>query len=122
MSTVEEWAKREAEKRWPVRLPYNALFERWVAKREGYRDGANHLAALLLSDEAREAVAIELASHVDLIDWDSERRDTGGIQCSCRKWKAGPGADGVRPRAGWQLHLSKAVLLAALTKITEDKE
>lgn len=115
MSTVDEWADRYFCREFPLELdtPTHKAF---------FATGADTLAALLLSDEAVEAVAKELASHVDLIDWDSERRDTGGIQCSCRKWRAEPGADGVRPRAGWHLHLSKAVLQAALTKITEDNE
>lgn len=59
MSTVDEWAKREAEKRWPDAVQGATTF-RLDTERQAYMQGLLDLAALLLSDEAVEAAAVDL--------------------------------------------------------------
>ena len=70
--SVEDWARREAEKRYPTRLPYNARFELMLAAQGGFQDGAGRAFDALLSDEAVAAAARISAPN----DWDSGEMST----------------------------------------------
>ena len=54
MTTFEQAARAEAERRFPARLPYNVEFERRVTAQDAFVAGASWLAEYLLSDDAVE--------------------------------------------------------------------
>jgi DNA-binding SARP family transcriptional activator len=61
MTDVSEWAKREARGRYEVQ--YSSILSAGAvrnAREQAFEAGAKHLAALLLSDEAVEAAAVEM--------------------------------------------------------------
>jgi hypothetical protein len=109
MSTVDEWAKREAEERYPPEHYYGNLDECDAAQEAGSW-GINRLAALLLSDEAVEAGEAEQMNHARNIVFD------GG--CACGE----PFPLTLAGIRAHDVHVMRAALTAALTKITEDKE
>ena len=90
MTDVSEWAREQAAQIHP-RLPDYRL---------GYVHGADHLAALLLSDEAVSALAEKF--------YDAETGTTGKYPTS-------------NYRSAWD-RTARAALQAALDKITEAKE
>jgi hypothetical protein len=96
MSTVDEWAKREAEREYPDAVDGSTTF-RLDTERQVYMEGLLAVAALLLSDEAVEAAALSGWHPVVWSDVSEVVRESE------------------RTRA-------RAALTAALTKITEDKE
>lgn len=55
------------------------------------------------------AIATEMAKHTDLIRWDDDGSDTGGIRCSCEQWQAPKGDDGIRPYVLWRVHVAERV-------------
>jgi hypothetical protein len=91
MSTVNEWAKREAENRLSGDFgPHGAL------ARVSFVAGADTLAALLLSDEAVQAAIVSIRG-------------------------MGPDTLDREPAESWEVADARRILQAALTKITEDK-
>jgi hypothetical protein len=101
MSTVDEWAKREAVGSiQPDMTDAERAF--WIA---GQVVRAKRMAALLLSDEAVEAAARVLFEESQELDQDNSWDDALPDD-----WR------------GVWLYQAREILTAALTKITEDNE
>jgi hypothetical protein len=95
MVDVSEWARREAEKRYPQEHYYGNLDECEAAQEAG-KWGIERLAALLLSDEAVSALAEKF--------YDAE---TGTVGRYPTTWY----------RAAWE-NTARAALLAAVSAVT----